>query len=520
MCKRALLWTILVTSILVISVPDSAQETALGLRVVFEAKHTISSPLRDMARPAASTAAAQMLPRLSTGLAITSSQPGPVAQAPSGSAPPISALLNFQGQSSNHPVPPDTNLSVGTAQVVQIVNVTFAVYDKKKGALLLGPSLIHTIFTALGGLCGTTDGGDPVVLFDKLAGRWFVSQLAYNSSFTDNHACIAVSTSSDATGTYNVYDFPFGSNRFPDYPKYAVWPDAYYGTFNIFGGGKARSFFGARACAFDRTRMLNGQAAITICFQQPHTITSLLPSDLEGATLPPTGAPNFMLSLADSTNLNFFTFHADFSDPSSSEFTGPMLIPVASFSEICASTLACIPEPSPGEALDAISDRLMFRLAYRNFGDHESLVVNHTVAGGALAGVRWYEIRNPSISPIVFQQGTVVHPNIDFWMGSIAMDHIGNIAAGFSASSTSLDPSVFLVGGVAGNLLGTMQGPTVAVSGTGVQEQSFNRWGDYSSMSVDPSDDCTLWYTQEYYKVSGIRNWTTRITAFRFNTCS
>jgi hypothetical protein len=132
-------------------------------------------------------------------------------------------LLNFQGQSSDHPVPPDTNLSIGTAQVVQIVNVTFAVYDKKKGALLLGPSLIHTIFTVLGGLCGTTDGGDPVVLFDKLAGRWFVSQLAYNSSFTDNHACIAVSTSSDATGTYNVYDFPFGSNRFPDYPKYAVW---------------------------------------------------------------------------------------------------------------------------------------------------------------------------------------------------------------------------------------------------------------------------------------------------------
>jgi len=520
MLKALLVWTILITSMLVVLVPASAQETAASLIVVSEAKHAISPPLRDIARPAPSSTTTEMLPRLSTRPAITSSQLDPVAQAPSGSAPPVRVILNFQGQNSDHPVPPDTNLSVGTAQAVQIVNVTFAVYDKKTGARVLGPTLIHTIFTALGGLCGTTDGGDPVVLFDKLAGRWFVSQLAYNSSFTDNHACIAVSTSSDATGTYNVYDFPFGSNRFPDYPKYAVWPDAYYGTFNIFGGGKARSFFGAQACAFDRARMLNGQPATTICFQQPHTITSLLPSDLDGSTLPPAGAPNFMLSLADSTDLNFFTFHPDFSSPVSSAFTGPMLIPVASFSEICAALLACIPEPSPGEALDAISDRLMFRLAYRNFGDHESLVVNHTVAGGALAGVRWYEIRSPSTSPFVFQQGTVVDSNIDFWMGSIAMDHIGNIALGFSASSASLDPSVFLVGRVPGDLLGTMQGPTIAVTGTGVQEQSFNRWGDYSSMSVDPSDDCTLWYTQEYYKISGIRNWTTRITAFRFNTCS
>ena len=334
------------------------------------------------------------------------------------------------------------------------------------------------------------------MLFDKLAGRWFVSQLAYNSSFTDNHACIAVSTSSDATGTYNVYDFPFGSNRFPDYPKYAVWPDAYYGTFNIFGGGKARSFFGARACAFDRTRMLNGQAAITICFQQPHTITSLLPSDLEGATLPPTGAPNFMLSLADSTNLNFFTFHADFSDPSSSEFTGPMLIPVASFSEICAGStlLACIPEPSPGEALDAISDRLMFRLAYRNFGDHESLVVNHTVAGGALAGVRWYEIRNPSTSPFVFQQGTVVDSNVDFWMGSIAMDGAGNMGLGYSVSSSSLHPSIRYTGRLASDPINQMpQDEAVIATGAGSQNggaaNGGDRWGDYTAMRIDPVDD-------------------------------
>lgn len=311
MYKFLLVWTILVGSLPVSLVPAVAQGTASSMFVVSELKHAISPPLRNLARPVVNSAATQMLPRLSTGPAITGSQPDAVAQALSGSAPPVGVLLNFQGQSSDHPVPPDANLAVGTAQAVQIVNVTFAVYDKQKGALVLGPTQIHSIFTALGGLCGTTDGGDPVVLFDKLAGRWFVSQLAYNSSLTDNHACVAVSTSSDATGSYNTYDFPFGSNRFPDYPKYAVWPDAYYGTFNIFGGGKAHSFFGAQACAFDRTSMLNGQAAKAICFQQPHTVSSLLPSDLDGSALPPASAPNFMLSLADSSDLNFFTFHVD-----------------------------------------------------------------------------------------------------------------------------------------------------------------------------------------------------------------
>jgi len=194
---------------------------------------------------------------------------------------------------------------------------------------------------------------------------------------------------------------------------------------------------------------------------------------------------------------------------------------VAPFSEICnrAINLACIPEPPPGEKVDGLGDRLMFRLGYRNFGDHESLVVNHTAAGGPLAGVRWYEIRSPGASPFVFQQGTVVDPNINFWMGSIAMDKTGGIALGFSASSMNLDPSVELVGRVPTDPPGTMQGPNIAVAGTGVQQASFHRWGDYSSMTVDPKDDCTFWYTQEYYKTSGSFNWSTRITAFKFNSC-
>jgi hypothetical protein len=161
----------------------------------------------------------------------------------------------------------------------------------------------------------------------------------------------------------------------------------------------------------------------------------------------------------------------------------------------------------------------MYRLAYRNFGDHESLVANHTVEGGPLAGVRWYEIRNPSSAPFVFQQGTVVTPDTDFWMGSIAMDKAGDIALGFSASSDSLDPSVDIVGRVPTDPLGTMESPDRVVTGTGVQQTSFHRWGDYSSMVIDPKDDCTFWYTQEYYKTTGSFNWSTRIASFKFNSC-
>jgi hypothetical protein len=438
-----------------------------------------------------------------TGPARSNSQSDPVAQQLTAPLSGVSTGLNFDGQSAQDNrnlfgfafVPPDTNGAVGATQFVQMVNVTIAVYDKSSGALQLGPKAIHTLWTGFGGLCefggGTptfADGGDPVVLYDHLAGRWLVSQLQYNTTFTQAAQCVAVSTNSDATGSYNRYEFDFGSN-FPDYPKFGIWPDAYYNSINVFPG---RGFAGAEACAFDRNAMLAGAPASAVCFQNPPSVASLLPSDLDGSTLPPAGQPNFFVDIADSSDLNIFQFHVDFANPANSTFTGPVLIPVAPFTEICARaiTLACIPEPPSGEKVDGLGDRLMFRLAYRNFGDHESLVVNHTIKGGALAGVRWYEIRNPAGSPSVFQQGTVVDPSTDFWLGSIAMDKVGNIALGFSASSHELDPSVFLVGHAPSDPLGTMAGPTVLVNGGGVQENSFRRF-----------------------------NWSTRITSFKFDSC-
>jgi hypothetical protein len=351
-----------------------------------------------------------------------------------------------------------------------------------------------------------------------MANRWLVSQLQYDETFTHSAQCVAISTTSDATGSYNRYEFDFGTN-FPDYPKFGVWPDGYYNSINVFPG---KGFAGAQACAFDRNAMLAGAAASAICFQQPPSVASLLPSDLDGTTLPPAGAPNYFVGLADSNHLNLFRFHANFAQPASSTFTGPTLVQVADYNEICARaiTLACIPEPAPGEKVDGLSDRVMFRLAYRNFGDHESLVVNHTVAGGALGGVRWYEIRNPGSGAAVYQQGTVVDPNVDHWLGSIAMDKAGDIALGFSAMSKTQLSSVYVAGRRPGDPAGAMFGPLVLASGGGVQVSSFKRWGDYSSMTVDPKDDCTFWYTQEYYVTTGSFNWATRIGAFKFDNCT
>ncbi|HVH86936.1 MAG TPA: hypothetical protein VM912_09435 [Terriglobales bacterium] len=502
--------------------------------VIKASKHDLSPPLSQMAVGGSlnsSSADAQNPTARSTGPALSNPNSDPVSAQLAGPLNGVTLLSSFDGQSAQDNrnvfgfafVPPDTNGAVGEKQYVQMVNVTIAVYDKSNGTLQLGPAPIHSLWSGFGGLCEFgggiptySDGGDPVVLYDQLAGRWLVSQLQYDPTFTHSAQCIAISTGTDATGSYSRYEYDFGAN-FPDYPKFGVWPDAYYNTVNIF---PPKGFAGAQACAFDRKAMLTGAPANAICFQQSPSVASLLPADLDGGTLPPAGAPNYLVGLADSTHLNFFRFHADFANPANSTFTGPTLVSVAPYNEICARAvdLACIPQPSPGERVDGLADRVMFRLAYRNFGDHESLLVNHTIKGGSLAGVRWYEIRNPA-APFVYQQSTVVDPDVNYWLGSIAMDKNGNIALGFSASSLHLFPSVYVAGRSASDPAGMMFGPLVIQTGSGVQIHSYKRWGDYSAMAVDPTDDCTFWYTNEYYASSGSFNWATRIGAFKFDAC-
>ncbi|MBZ5704028.1 MAG: hypothetical protein LAN63_01620 [Acidobacteriia bacterium] len=514
--RRLLLFSCLLLWI----VPAPAQEVQRGARVIQPTRQDVSLPLRELA-----TYPPPLQPRLQT---LFPKHP----LRPSGSAgvdtavqqlvlPNVTTtnLLNFDGISgtmAGGATPPDTNGSVGGTQFVEIVNFDFAVYDKTTGAVLLAPTRINTIWAGFGGLCETIAGGDPVVLWDKAAQRWLLTELSYNGTLTSNFVCIAVSTSSDAAGSYNRYAYSFGTTL-PDYPKYGIWPDAYYLSVNAFGAG-----FG-EPCALDRTAMLAGATAAMICFPAKSPNSSFLPSDMDGTTPPPAGAPNHFVELGTSgTTLNEFDFHVDFVNPTNSTFTGPNAITVKSYSLACGGG-TCIKQPSPGTTLDSLGDRLMFRLAYRNFGDHESMVVAHSVkpsgTSTALSAVRWYELRStpPGGKFSVFQQGTFQNKNISLWMGSIAMDKVGDIALGMSASNTSVKPTVVYTGRVPGDPAGMLESPKVVVKGTGVQSGS-NRWGDYSSMSVDPADDCTFWYSQEYAKTNGT-NWATRMVSFKFNSC-
>src|SRR6202023_1241955 len=263
--------------------------------------------------------------------------------------------------------------------------------------------------------------------------------------------------------------------------------------------------------------MLNGTTATQVCFQQGTSVGGLLPADLDGTTAPPAGSPNYMLYFG-ANNLNLFKFHVDFTNPSNSTFTGPTVINVAAFSPLCAGG-TCVPQPGTTQQLDSLADRLMYRLAYRNFGTHESLVVNHSVTAGSGGGVRWYEIQNPSGTPTVAQQSTFAPDSNYRWMGSIAMDQSGDMAVGYSVSSGSLNPTIRYTGRVPTDPSGTMGAEVNVVTGTGSQTTGLSRWGDYSAMQVDPVDDCTFWYTQEYIKTNGTFNWNTRIANFKFPTC-
>ncbi len=406
--------------------------------------------------------------------------------------------------------PPDTNGTVGATQYVQWVNTSFAIFNKATGALIAGPTAGNALWSGFGGGCQTNNDGDPVVVYDKLAQRWVFSQFSVTT--TPFLQCIAVSTTSDATGTYNRYSFQY--NNFDDYPKMGVWPDGYYETFNMFNGN---TFVGADACAYNRTAMLNGQSATQVCFQQGSSVGGLLPSDLDSTTAPPAGSPNYMLYFG-TNNLNLFKFHVDFTTPSNSTFTGPTVINVAAFTPLCSGG-TCVAQPGTTQQLDSLADRLMYRLAYRNFGTHESLVTSHAVTVSGGGGVRWYEIQNPSGTPSLAQQGTFAPDSSYRWMSSIAMDQAGDMAVGYSVSSSSINPSIRYTGRVPTDPSGTMEAEVNVVSGTGSQTTGLSRWGDYSAMQVDPVDDCTFWYTQEYIKTNGTFNWNTRIANFIFPGC-
>ena len=482
--------------------------------------HDVSPPLSEMVKhapaPSLVRRPVEPLKRIPLPPGLEQPQEDPVIQVSTVAPPTPPATLSFPGLGSGQygfsvtGAPPDTEGTVGATQYVQWVNTSFAIFNKSTGALIAGPTAGNTLWSGFGGGCQTNNDGDPIVLYDKIANRWVFSQ--FSVSTTPFLQCIAVSTTSDATGTYNRYSFQY--SNFDDYPKMGVWPDAYYETFNMFSGN---TFLGADACAYNRAAMLAGTTATQVCFQQGSSVGGLLPSDLDGATLPPTGSPDYMLYFG-TNNLNLFKFHVDFTTPSNSTFTGPTVINVASFSPLCGGG-TCVPQPGVSQQLDSLADRLMYRLAYRNFGSHESLVTNHSVVAGSGGGIRWYEIQNPSGTPTVAQQSTFA-PDSNFrWMGSAAMDQAGDLAIGYSVSSSSISPSIRFAGRVPTDPASTLESEVSIVSGSGSQNGNLSRWGDYSAMQIDPVDDCTFWFTEEYMVTTGSFNWNTRIANFKFPNC-
>jgi subtilisin-like proprotein convertase family protein len=448
-------------------------------------------------------------------------QPDPVVQNAIGGANIPSTITTFEGMGVGlagftvQAAPPDTDGDVGPNHYVQIVNLGVTIFSKT-GAKLLGPIGTNTLFNGFPGACATTNDGDGTVRYDRIANRWVIAQFSVNGGNGPFFQCVAVSTGPDPTGTYNRYQFTF--DGFNDYPKMGLWPDGYYFTFNMFPNNQ---FAGSRACAFDRVKMLAGLAATEQCFDTGPAFGGLLASDLDGPTLPPAGEPNFLVAL-DTTALDFWKFHVDFATPANSTFVGPTMIPVAAYTPLCNGG-TCVRQPGTNQRLDSLADRLMNRLVYRRFSNHEALLVSHAVAAGTGGGVRFYELRSPATTPTMFQQGTYA-PDTSFrWMSSMAFDSAGNMGMGFSIASSSpaINPSIHYTGRLTADALGTMgQGEATLVAGTGSQTgNNLSRWGDYSSMNIDPSDDCTFWFTSEYMGASGSFNWHTRIGSFKFANC-
>ncbi len=433
-------------------------------------------------------------------------------------------LVNFEGIGNRQGVyPSDPNIDVGPNHVIEMVNSSFAIYGKS-GNTLFGPADNSMLWDGFVGAWTGTNDGDPIVLYDHLADRWVVSQFSLptfpNGPF---YELVAVSQTSDPLGAWHRYAFEFAD--MPDYPKLGVWPDGYYMSLNMFTSGSL-TFAGPAAVALERDAMLNGLPAAMVVFVQPTSQSHFLPADLDGAA-PPAGAPNYFGSVEDDAffggadRFEVFEFDVDWTTPGNSTFTGPTVIPVAAFDmNMCGFSRNCIPQSGTAVRLDAISQLLMHRLQYRNFGTHQTLVTNHTVDGDATdhAGVRWYELRNTGSGWGLNQQGTYAPDASHRFMGSAAMDGDGSIALAYSVSSGSMFPSIRYTGRRDGDPAGTMTlAEQTIIAGTGAQTGTANRWGDYSMLAVDPNDEMTFWYINQYIGFTGGTTWKTRIASFQFS---
>lgn len=454
--------------------------------------------------------------------------------------PPI---LSFDGISNFDNVsafgliiaPPDMVGEAGPDHYIQVANTLFRVYSKT-GQPLTVPIPINRLFLNLGTPCSLRNDGLPNIVYDQLADRWMISQVC--SNFPPFRQMIAVSQTGDPLGAWFAYEFVMPNVKINDFPKMSMWPDGYYMTTNEVLGS---DYTGTGIFALDRKKMLIGDPrASFIYFSLPATIAvpgGMLPADLDGLNLPPTGMPAIIATHAaneygDANDaIRLYDFHADFELSSASTLAERAESPivVAPFDPSSPAGRADISQPAPGDKLDSVSDTLTSRLAYRNLGPYQTLVANQTVRltpsdQTYRAGVRVYELRNSSGTFFPFVQTTIGDAASSRWIATAAQDHQGNTAVQYNFVADEKRVAIVYTGRLANDPANTFRAERSLIDGTGVQKGFGWRWGEYSAMSVDPSDDCTFWITNAYYSLESEQfsdfGWLTRIGTFKFDECT
>jgi hypothetical protein len=554
----AIVFTLILSALC--GLPVAAQQTPTQPQVLSNA--VVNKPMQfDVSRPLAELATeapaqpgirlkhAPRQPKLQqlTGVqqnhsAVAAAAPQPV------SVPAISATigLSFEGVGNTSTLncpsvagftvaPPDTNAAVGDTQVVQWVNVCYAVFDKSTGALIAGPFAGTNFWKGFGAPCETSNDGDIIIQWDKTNHRWLAAQNVFSP--TPYMTCIAVSQTADATGSYFRYAFP--QPGFPDYPKWGLTSSVYYQTQNDFGNDDG--FQGVNVCAYDADLMLKGSNKATqVCILDNSNGTlfddSMLPADDDSVKGP--NPSEVLLGAIDNffpaaaTTVYEFVFRVNFNNPANSTLTGvngsmPISVPAFNLA-ICTSgpflTTACVPQPGTTAKLDTLGDRLMYRLAHFDEKGTQHFLVTHNVNNTTGVAARWYEFRAQGLGTTrlsLYQSGQTPDDGEYRWMGSVAMDQAGDIAIGYSRSSAASGdfPSIYYAGQTAGDPLGTTETEALIKQGTGSQPDTADRWGDYSSMALDGADSCTFWYTTEYYPATVRFSWATWLASLKFPSC-
>jgi len=447
-------------------------------------------------------------------------------------------LLSFQGLDSDdnqavlgfRVMPPDTEGDVGPNHYFEWINLVYQIYDKNGVPQLANPLPGNAFWSGFGGPCENDNDGDIIVLYDHFADRWFAQQFSTTAPY---RLCIALSQTNDPTGSYYRWEYVFNNNKFPDYPKVGVWPNAYYVGFNQFLN--LQNWSGAGALGLCKADMLVGNPSVPMVYFDLYGVNehfgNMFPANADGTVA---GTPDGIFLewdeaawMGDPTDtVRIWYFHLDCATPANSTFGNAgqpnELVSVPDVdSDMCGYDRDCIPQQGTTQKVDALSDRLMYPIQYREFGTYKVLLTAQTVdaTGGDLAGVHWRELRNSGSGWSVFQAGTYAPADGNHrWMPSAAMDASGNICVAYSVSSGSIYPSAAYACRDAGDSLGTLGNEVIYKAGTGYQSGG-NRWGDYSATHLD-TDDCTFWTVQEYGQASGSFFWSTYVASFKMPSCT